>query len=530
MATDAARAGIDPEAAAWGDIFPTRDQFLTLAQTRRVVPVAVKLLIDDTSPTSIYRRLAAGRPGSFILESAEQNYWSNWSFVGVSSSATLTARGGTATWTGEVPAGLQREGSATELLRSALDTLASEPLPGMPPLTGGLVGVLGWDLLYDWEPTLRRSAPAEHSTPDVAMCLTEELVAIDHRRGVVWLIANAVNRNGLPEGAEAAYDRARAKVQEMIEAICAPQPALALAVSGEPSSTPRMRVTSEQFQDAVRTAQRHISDGDVFQVVLSQRADIDFDGDPIDVYLVLRSINPSPYMYCFNLQDGDGSFHVVGSSPETLVAVRDGTVTTFPIAGSRPRGATPAEDRELAEELLKDPKEISEHVMLVDLARNDLAKVSKPGTVEVGAFMDIARFSHIMHITSTVTGELRDGVSAVEALAAAFPAGTLSGAPKARAIEIIDELEPARRGIYGGVAGYFDFAGNADLAIAIRTAIIEGGTASVQSGAGIVADSVPETEDIETRNKAAAAIRAVQIAQSLVSPGESEGDISGEPR
>ncbi|WP_182354836.1 chorismate-binding protein [Flaviflexus huanghaiensis] len=521
---------IEPGTIPWGDIFPTRDQFLRLARTRRVVPVAVKLLLDDTSPTSIYRRLADGRPGSFILESAEQNYWSNWSFVGVSSSATLTARDGTATWTGDVPAGLRREGPATELLRSALDTLSSEPLPGMPPLTGGLVGVLGWDLLYDWEPTLRRAAPTEHSTPDAAMCLTEELVAIDHRTGVVWLIANAVNRDGRPEGAEAAYERARTKVEQMTEAMSVPQPARALAVGDDAAATPRMRVTSEQFQEAVRLAQRHIVAGDVFQVVLSQRADISFNGDPIDVYLVLRSINPSPYMYCFNLSDGDRSFSVVGSSPETLVSVRDGLVTTFPIAGSRPRGATVAEDRELADELLKDPKEISEHVMLVDLARNDLAKVSKPGTVDVGSFMDIARFSHIMHITSTVTGELRDDVGAVDALAATFPAGTLSGAPKARAIEIIDALEPARRGIYGGVAGYFDFAGNADLAIAIRTAIISDGTASVQSGAGIVADSVPETEDIETRNKAAAAIRAVQIAQLLISPEESKGDISREPR
>lgn len=501
----------------WGEIFPGREDFVTLAGTRRVVPVAVRLLVDDTSPSSIYRKLAKGRPGSFILESAEQDYWSNWSFVGVSSSASLTARDGQASWSGDVPDGLLTEGSTIELLSDALAQLKSEPLDGMPPLTGGLVGVLGWDVLYDWEPTLKKNAPSEHGTPDVAMCLTEELVAIDHRRGVVWLIANAVNRNGRPEGAEAAYDRALVKIEDMKAALQAPVPARAYGRGSTAPSEPVMRVSSEEFQNAVRQGQQHITDGDVFQVVLSQRADIDCTADPLDVYLVLRSINPSPYMYYFNLEDDRGGFSVVGSSPETLMAVREGVVRTFPIAGSRPRGATPAEDREMSEELLKDPKEISEHVMLVDLSRNDLAKVSKPGTVEVTEFMDIARFSHIMHITSTVTGELSDGVSAVEALAATFPAGTLSGAPKTRAIEIIDTLEPARRGIYGGVAGYFDFAGNADLAIAIRTAIIENGRASVQSGAGIVADSVPETEDIETRNKAAAAVRAIQIANTLVS-------------
>lgn len=501
----------------WGDIYPGREEFLSLAQTRRVVPVTMQLLVDDTAPSSIYRRLAAGRPGSFIMESAEQNYWSNWSFVGISSSAYLTARDGKAAWTGDVPDGLKRSGTTMELLADALHHLNSEPLPGLPPMTGGLAGVLGWDVLYDWEPTLKKNAPAEHDTPDVAMCLTEELVAIDHRKGVVWLIANAINRNGRPEGADAAYERAVEKLGEMKEALQRPLPARALAQHTGPLSQPVMRVAPEEFQEAVRQGQQHITDGDVFQVVLSQRADIECTADPLDVYLVLRSINPSPYMYYFNFAGDNGPFAVVGSSPETLMAVRDGQVRTFPIAGSRPRGATPREDRELAEELLKDPKEISEHVMLVDLSRNDLAKVSTPGSVEVTEFMDIARFSHIMHITSTVTGRLRDDVTAVEALAATFPAGTLSGAPKASAVNIIDSLEPARRGIYGGVAGYFDFAGNADLAITIRTAVISNGKASVQSGAGIVADSVPETEDLETRNKAAAALRAIQIANSLVS-------------
>ena len=279
-------------------------------------------------------------------------------------------------------------------------------------------------------------------------------------------------------------------------------------------------------------------DGDVFQVVLSQRADVDCPAEPLDVYRVLRTINPSPYMYLFVLRDDgtgdaggtvragltgsgrDGSFAVVGSSPETLVRAQDGTVTTFPIAGSRPRGATAGEDHDLAQDLLKDPKELAEHVMLVDLARNDLAKVCDPGSVEVVDLMEIKRFSHIMHISSTVAGTLRGDVGALDALVATFPAGTLSGAPKPRAIEIIDELEPARRGIYGGVLGYLDLAGNLDMAIAIRTAFIRDGRAAVQAGAGIVADSVPATEYAEVRNKAAAAVRAIQVAARLTRAGD----------
>src|SRR5665811_294839 len=255
---------------------------------------------------------------------------------------------------------------------------------------------------------------------------------------------------------------------------------------------------------------------DRFQVVVSQRLDLDCPADPLDVYRVLRTINPSPYMYCMVLQDAAGAeFAVVGSSPETLVKVTDGHVTTFPIAGSRPRGGTPEADAALVTELLADPKERAEHIMLVDLSRNDLVKVCVPTSVEVVDFMSVRRFSHIMHICSTVVGRLRPGATAVQTLMATFPAGTLSGAPKPRAIALIDELEPARRGIYGGTVGYFDFAGNMDMAIAIRTALIRGGRASVQAGGGIVADSVEALEYEESRNKAAAAVRAVQIASRL---------------
>ncbi|MDO5723426.1 MAG: chorismate-binding protein [Flaviflexus sp.] len=500
---------------SWGETWPSWEEFAERGTSSRVVPVVMPLLVDDTSPTGIYRRLAQPT-GSFILESAEQGRWSRWSFVGVSSSAVLTASGPEGRWLGEVPAGLSTSGRVTDLIEEALTELASSPDDDLPPLTGGLVGALGWDVLYDWEPTLARNAVEESELPFVALCLADELVAIDHQRSTAWLVCNAINRNNTSEGMRAAYDRAVSRLVAMREGLSSPAPAHASGLRTSEDLAESMRVAREDFEAAVETGKEHIRAGDVFQVVLSQRADIDCPAPPLEVYRVLRSINPSPYMYYLALPGGpDGVFHVVGSSPETLINARAGRATVFPIAGSRPRGQDAEEDRRLAEELLKDPKEVSEHVMLVDLARNDLAKVCEPGTVEVREFMDIHRFSHIMHITSEVSGQLRENASAVDCLRAAFPAGTLSGAPKPSAISIIDDLEPARRGIYGGVVGYFDFAGNADLAIAIRTAVLSGGRASVQAGAGIVADSVPATEYEETKAKAFAALTAIRLAARL---------------
>ena len=509
-------------APTWGSVWPSREEFGELARGRRVIPVVKKLLVDDPGPVGIYRRLAQGT-GTFILESAEfDGAWTRWSFVGVRSQAQLVARAGVAEWIGEVPQGLKLSGTTTELLDSALDELHTESIGGLPPLTGGLVGALGWDTVFDWEPNLRRSAPAELDTPDAVMCLVTEMVAVDHHEGTIWLISNAVNSNNRETGVDEAYDRAVARLGEMEAALDRPESLHAVGVGGDEATDPVLRTPQPLYEDAVRAGKEAIRDGEVFQVVLSQRADITCDADPLDVYRVLKTINPSPYMYCLKLADGtDEGFAVVGSSPETLMRLDDGQLTSFPIAGSRPRGATPSEDRDLADELLEDPKEIAEHVMLVDLARNDLAKVCQPGTVEVVEFMEVKRFSHIMHISSTVTGELAHDKTAVDCLAATFPAGTLSGAPKPRAIELIDSLEVARRGIYGGVIGYFDFSGNADLAIAIRTGVLSHGRASVQAGAGIVADSVPETEFIETRNKAAAAVRAIQIAGTLGAGGHS---------
>lgn len=511
---------------AWGTTWPSPGEFTDLAAERRVIPVVRRLLADGVTPVGLYRTLAQERPGTFILESAQSDgTWSRYSFVGVRSRATLTVADGAATWLGDVPAGVPTTGDPLAVLEETLEVLRTDALPGLPPFTGGLVGALGWDVVRRWEPTLPATAPDELGVPELTLCLASDLAVVDHATSSVWLVANAINFDGSPDRAEEAYADAVERLDAMQHELVAVRASGASDVTvlrddvAEPAL--EFRTSRADYEAAVEAGKEAIRDGEVFQVVLSQRLDLDCPASPLDVYRALRTINPSPYMYCFQLVDAAGKeFAVVGSSPETLVKVDDGRVTTFPIAGSRPRGADPAADAVLAEELLADPKEQAEHIMLVDLSRNDLVKVCSPGTVEVTDFMAVARYSHIMHLCSTVTGRLRDGASAVGTLRATFPAGTLSGAPKPRAIALIDELEPASRGIYGGCVGYFDLSGNMDMAIAIRTALIRGGRASVQAGAGIVADSVPATEYVESRDKAAAAVRAVQLAARLVpAPG-----------
>ncbi|MDM7856369.1 anthranilate synthase component I [Cellulomonas alba] len=507
----------DAPTIPWGGTWPSLDGFRDLARDRRVVPVVRRLLADDVTPVGLYRTLAAGRPGTFILESAEADgTWARWSFVGVGSRATLTVRDGQAVWTGDVPVGVPTEGDVLDVLDGTLDVLRTPAIPGLPPLTGGLVGALGWDIVRHWEPTLPHKAPEELDVPELTLLLATDLAVVDHRDGSVWLVANAINFDATDERVDDAHADAVARLDAMQAALLVPAEAGAAVLSDEPEPEIEFRTTRDEFEQQVRFGKDAIRDGEVFQVVLSQRLDIDCPAEPLDVYRVLRTINPSSYMYYVQLRDADGhDFAVVGSSPETLVKVSGRHVTTFPIAGSRPRGATPEEDRALADEVLADPKERAEHIMLVDLSRNDLAKVCDPTTVDVVDFMEVKKYSHIMHITSTVVGRLRDGRTALDVLTSTFPAGTLSGAPKPRAMALIDEVEPARRGIYGGTVGYFDFAGDMDMAIAIRTALIRDGRASVQAGGGIVADSVPALEYAESRNKAAAAVRAVQLAARL---------------
>lgn len=495
------------------------ETFSELLDGRRVVPVVRELFADGETPVGIYRKLAEGRPGTFLLESAEQGgIWSRYSFVGVASHGVLTERGERVEW---LDYGLPREralGEASELaplaaLEALYERWATEDVPGAPPLTGGLVGFIGWEAIRQIE-RLPNRPPAEFAVPAQAFAFVSELVVIDHRTGTVQLVASMLN-DGVDDAASLWAD-AQSRLDRMQEALARPAEAQLAEVDLGLVAAPAHRTEQGDFLAAVERSKEYIHDGDIFQVVISQRFEQEVTAAPIDVYRVLRSLNPSPYMYLLHLEDSAGEpYWIVGSSPEALVKVEDGRVYTHPIAGSRPRGATPEEDAALETELAADPKERAEHLMLVDLARNDLAKVCTAGTVEVTEFMRIERFSHIMHIVSSVEGDLAPGRNAVDVFRATFPAGTLSGAPKPRALEIIDELEPAQRGVYGGVVGYFGFGGDADLAIAIRTAFIQGGVARVQAGGGLVADSVPIAEFQESVNKAAAPLKAVAVANAM---------------
>jgi anthranilate synthase component 1 len=502
-----------------GHTWPDLDAFRALARDRRVIPVVRRFLADGETPIGVYRKLAGTRPGTFLLESAEHGgVWSRWSIVGAASRATLTERDGVTRWVGDPPVGVPTGGDPLQALAETVAALRTPPLAGLPPLTGGMVGFVGWDAVRRWE-RLPDTTADELRVPELSMCLATDLAVLDHTDGSLLLIANAVNYDATDERVDEAWADAVARLDRMTEQLAAPAPST-VAVHEPPSRpSPRERSTRDEYTAAVAVGKQAIRDGEVFQVVLSQRFDQPCPAEALDVYRILRASNPSPYMYLFRTQDAGGRpLDVVGSSPEALVKVSGGRATAHPIAGTRPRGATPAEDHELAEELLADEKERAEHLMLVDLARNDLGRVCSAGTVEVVDFMQVERYSHVMHLVSTVEGELAPGRTAYDVLRATFPAGTLSGAPKPRAMELIDELEPVRRGLYGGVVGYLDFAGDMDFAIAIRTALLRDGVAHVQAGAGIVADSVPLREDEECRNKAAAVLRAVVTASTLRAP------------
>jgi anthranilate synthase component 1 len=497
----------------------TQAQFTELAALHRVIPVMRELFADGETPVGIYRKLAAGQPGSFLLESAEQGgIWSRFSFVGVSSFGVLTQQGDSSRW---LDYGLTEERALGEAAGLApLAALAhlyakwqTPRLPEHPPLTGGLVGFIGWEAIRQIE-RLPNQPPADYEVPGQAFSFVADLVVIDHKYGTVQLIANVLNDGR--ESHDDLWAAAQSRLDSLQARLAQPAEAWLAEVDLSTPATPTYRTAREDFLAAVDTAKQHIVDGDVFQVVISQRFDQECTADPIDVYRVLRSLNPSPYMYLLSLESPAGEpYWIVGSSPEALVKVQNGRVFTHPIAGSKPRGATPEADADFEAELAGDEKERAEHLMLVDLARNDLLKVCAAGSVEVTEFMRIERFSHIMHLVSSVEGNLLPGKTALDVFTAAFPAGTLSGAPKPRALEIIDALEPTQRGVYGGVVGYFGFAGDADLAIAIRTALIKDGVARVQAGGGLVADSDPASEYQESQNKAAAPLRAVAVANAM---------------
>lgn len=504
-----------------------------LAAGHLVVPVTRTVFADSETPVGVYRRLADGAAGTFLLESAEQGgIWSRYSFIGAASFGSLTQRGGDAVWIDRGLSAQRAFGGPTPA--APLDAVAAlyrrwrtPKVPGHPPLTGGLVGFIGWEAIRQLE-HLPSAPPDETGVPGQCLDFVAELVVLDHLRGTAVLIVAALGDkfasrdgdSGVAASVDAAWAAAQARLDSLEARLAAPRSTQAARPDFAAAPTPSPRVARAEFMGMVERSKDFIRDGDVFQVVLSQRFDHELRAAPIDVYRVLRVLNPSPYMYLLALETPDGEpYSVVGSSPEALVKAQQGHVYMHPIAGSRPRGSGPDEDAAFEQALLADPKERAEHLMLVDLARNDLSKVCRPGSVEVTEFMRVERFSHIMHLVSSVEGELRAEATPIDVFRATFPAGTLSGAPKPRALEIIDELEPAQRGVYGGVVGYIDFAGDADLAIAIRTVVAKSGVATVQAGAGLVADSDPATEDEETRNKAAAPLRAVAIANSFGADG-----------
>jgi anthranilate synthase component 1 len=498
----------------------TRAEFdAAIAAGHRAVPVLRELFADGETPIGVYRKLAIGTPGTFLLESAEQGgIWSRWSFIGVGSLGVLTQQDGAAHW---LDYGLSAERAlgpdaptAPLAALSHLYTRWSTPhIDGHPPLTGGLVGFIGWEAVRQLE-RLPGIPPADFDIPGQALTFVSELVVLDHRNGTAILITTALNDGD--ETPDELWARAQERLDALQTALAQPSEAWLAEVDLDVVPSPSARLSPAEYHAAIERSKQYIRDGDVFQVVISQRFDHELTAEPIDVYRVLRALNPSPYMYLLTLESPAGeSYSIVGSSPEALVKVQSRRAYTHPIAGSRPRGETPERDLELAEELLADPKEQAEHLMLVDLARNDLSKVCVAGTVEVTEFMQVERFSHIMHLVSSVEGDLRPDATPIDVFRATFPAGTLSGAPKPRALEIIDELEVAQRGVYGGVVGYFGLAGDADLAIAIRTATIVGGIARVQAGAGLVADSDPQLEHEESQNKAAAPLRAVAVANAM---------------
>ena len=501
---------------------PGDEGFRALARRHRIVPVWRELVADTVTPVGAFLQIVGtGDTSGFLLESVEGGErWGRYSFIGRNPLATVVAHGTEVTTRGDLDLDALCGGGVTgtegvlAALESILGAIDSPDLPDLPPLHAGLVGYLGYDVVREVE-HLPGTPPDDLGQPDAVLAVIGQLAAFDHWRQRVVLIDNVVID---PTWDDADLARAHAAALGRLDQLAADcvrptaeAPRLLPPRQSPPDDVTRT-MTDQLYEDAVRAAKEHVYAGDVFQVVLSQRFDLgDLGADPFDVYRVLRLVNPSPYLYFLRFPE----VTVVGASPEPMVRLRDGTVISRPIAGSRPRGGTPEEDARLEGELVEDPKEVAEHVMLIDLARNDVGRVVRFGTEVVDEVMVVERYSHIMHLTSQVSGSLAPGKGPIDVLRATLPAGTLSGAPKVRAMEIIDDLEPTKRGVYGGVVGYLDFSGNLDTAIAIRTmTVAPDGRASVQAGAGIVADSDPAMENAECAHKAAALLSAVAMARA----------------
>ncbi len=491
-----------------------RQEFHRLAQKHRAIPVTQELLADLTTPMAAFLRVVGDEPG-FLLESVENGErWSRFSFVGRRPHASIVARDGAVEIRGWLPDDdLPLADGALATIEAVLERFEAPRLPNLPPLTAGMVGYLGYDVVREIE-RLPNVPPDPNGYPDALLDVLGEMAVFDHWRQRVTLIAVALlPRSATTDQIDAAYDDAVARLDQL--AIDGARP-IDEPMLEPPSADPVLPdVTSSmsagEYQLAVEVAKEYIRAGDIFQVVLAQRFDFDLQADPTDVYRVLRQINPSPYMYLIRHPE----VTLVGCSPEPLVQVREGRVISRPIAGTRRRGRSDEDDRRMAAELIEDPKERAEHVMLVDLARNDLGRVVEYGSLEIEEMMSLEYFSHVMHLSSQVEGNLRPELNVIDVLRATIPAGTVSGAPKVRAMEIIDELEPVKRGPYAGLVGYLDFSGNLDTAITIRTMVVGPDGASVQAGAGVVADSDPELENLECANKAKALLAAVESARRM---------------
>jgi anthranilate synthase component 1 len=491
---------------------PGRDEFRALAATHTVVPVWTELLADLETPVSAFAKLVGDGPG-FLLESVEHGErWSRFSFVGRRPRATLILRDGRLSVEGELPHEVPTDRGMLAALEALLEVYQAPVMADLPPLQGGVMGYLGYDVVREVE-HLPHVPHDSTGLPDAVMSIIGSLAAFDHWRQRVHLIESVLVRGLDEEQLDAAYDAAVAGVNDAVRDLSRPleYPPVEPPEPGETRPEVTSIMAGDRYRHAVEVAKEHIRAGDIFQVVLSQRFDLDLQADAFDVYRVLRQVNPSPYMYLVR----HAEVTLVGSSPEPMVQLLGGRVISRPIAGTRKRGRDDEHDRRLAAELREHPKEVAEHVMLVDLARNDVGRVAQFGSMNVDELMSLERYSHVMHLTSQVSGDVKPGLGPIDVLRATLPAGTVSGAPKVRAMEIIDALEPVKRGPYAGVVGYVDFSGNLDTAIAIRTLFVGPHGAFLQAGAGIVADSDPADEDLECANKAAALLAAVPAARRM---------------
>lgn len=484
-------------------IKPSYEEVLACAKSGEytTIPISTELFSDIKTPVEVLKTLLHVSDHCYMLESAGDNEaWGRYTFLGYDPKLELTCENGKVRCGGVTV----ETNHPNDVIRQILNEHKSPRLPGLPSFTGGLVGYFSYDYLKYAEPTLRLDAKDTEGFKDVDLMLFDKVIAFDHYRQKIVLMINIDLTRP-----ETEYNRGSLELGHMVELIKNGQPRKNLSGKLGGEVTPLFQ--KDEYCAMVERAKHHIVEGDIFQIVLSNRLEAPFEGSLLNTYRILRTLNPSPYMFYFSGSD----MEVAGASPETLVKLENGVLHTFPLAGTRPRGKTAAEDAELEQDLLADPKELAEHNMLVDLGRNDIGKISKFGTVQVEKYHEIQRYSHVMHIGSTVRGEIRESADALDAIDAILPAGTLSGAPKIKACQLINDLENNKRGIYGGAIGYIDFTGNLDTCIAIRIAYKKNGKVFVRSGAGIVADSVPEREYQECLNKAAAVIKALKTAEEV---------------